>query len=582
MTTQVLKALRTTAGWAANQTEMEALYGAGNYYTTFASWEAAVPSDISASTGVDEEHVLEFYNDESSGYAAFTIDGHKTEAGNTILVTPADGDGIEGANFHDGDVTKGTFCYDSVNSPWFPNVILDDSYTTIDGLRAKKSYTEKHIGTFHNSKDISNSFFTRCIGDITGSGTDRNSFLSVRPTIQWINCIAYKSHFAVFNPDESIVYMYNCLSISGWFTILSGCYLYNCIAYDGNFYSSATSGTNNATTGTTANAGNLTNGINGISTVDGVDFVSPSTGNFKLTDTSVLKGAGIDLSSIFTDDITGYTRTVPWDIGPFAVAATGGQLLIPVALVTETEQPLPITLLKNHIVNAVTETDLAQIYTVNKAKSIGLLSELDTTLSISTDKAKSLSQTNESDSSLQISSSSETQLLQVFELDNALPINRLKELILSFVLESDTGLGVNVDKALPVLRVDESDLSLLVSVDSNIIISQTNETDDALTISLLKDIIVSLVTEFDNTLPITLRDLSCCPVSEEDIDRIANAVYEKFVAEGFNPTLITEMWKLMGLDSNNPVTTTQTDTNVDDIELDITGDGITTSTITRQ
>ena len=71
-------------------------------------------------------------------------------------------------------------------------------------------------------------------------------------------------------------------------------------------------------------------------------------------------------------------------------------------------------------------------------------------------------------------------------------------------------------------------------------------------------------------------------LTDADLEAIADAVYNKFVLEGFDPVKIMEMWQLMGLDAVNPVTTTQNDTNVDTIALDITGDGVTTSTISRQ
>lgn len=45
---------------------------------------------------------------------------------------------------------------------------------------------------------------------------------------------------------------------------------------------------------------------------------------------------------------------------------------------------------------------------------------------------------------------------------------------------------------------------------------------------------------------------------------------------------INELWKLQGLDGSNPMTVTKTQRTVDNITLDITGDGINTATVTRQ
>lgn len=47
-------------------------------------------------------------------------------------------------------------------------------------------------------------------------------------------------------------------------------------------------------------------------------------------------------------------------------------------------------------------------------------------------------------------------------------------------------------------------------------------------------------------------------------------------------TLVDELHKLQGLDAANPMTVTKTQRTVGGITIDITGDGITTSTATRQ
>lgn len=70
-------------------------------------------------------------------------------------------------------------------------------------------------------------------------------------------------------------------------------------------------------------------------------------------------------------------------------------------------------------------------------------------------------------------------------------------------------------------------------------------------------------------------------LSSQDLLDIADAVYDKFVSEGFNPVHCSEVWQLMGLDSSNPTTTTQTSADTGTIHQDITGDGVNTSTITR-
>jgi len=54
---------------------------------------------------------------------------------------------------------------------------------------------------------------------------------------------------------------------------------------------------------------------------------------------------------------------------------------------------------------------------------------------------------------------------------------------------------------------------------------------------------------------------------------------------GLDPALVAkieELWQLAGLDSSNPMTVTPTSRTVDSVNLLITGDGTTTTTVTRQ
>lgn len=46
-------------------------------------------------------------------------------------------------------------------------------------------------------------------------------------------------------------------------------------------------------------------------------------------------------------------------------------------------------------------------------------------------------------------------------------------------------------------------------------------------------------------------------------------------------SLVDELHKIQGLDAANPMTVTQTNRTAGDINLDITGDGTTTTTVTR-
>lgn len=95
-----------------------------------------------------------------------------------------------------------------------------------------------------------------------------------------------------------------------------------------------------ATGGTVKTGFTETHGVNG----DMPDFASAAELNFRLLTGSAGVGAGADLSASFADDITGATRSAPWDIGAYefdgseppppptpyatAVSATVGTLLV--------------------------------------------------------------------------------------------------------------------------------------------------------------------------------------------------------------------------------------------------------------
>ena len=70
-------------------------------------------------------------------------------------------------------------------------------------------------------------------------------------------------------------------------------------------------------------------------------------------------------------------------------------------------------------------------------------------------------------------------------------------------------------------------------------------------------------------------------VTEQDKIDIADKVWEDAIAVALE-TMIDELHKLQGLATGKPMTVTPASRVVDDIELEITGDGETTTTVERQ
>ena len=112
---------------------------------------------------------------------------------------------------------------------------------------------------------------------------------------------------------------------------------------------------NNATQDTTGE-------ITGISVADGVDMVSPSTGDYRPTSGGKLAGTGADLSTTFTDDITGTTRTIPWDIGAYiAEGGDVGETVTPNEL-AQGQSLGTVTLSQSHVI---------ALNSLNQAQAVG-------------------------------------------------------------------------------------------------------------------------------------------------------------------------------------------------------------------
>jgi hypothetical protein len=98
-----------------------------------------------------------------------------------------------------------------------------------------------------------------------------------------------------------------------------------------NCYASSTSGTAYSMGALTktflTSASSDTSGTAGLQNIaySTANFTNVTSGseNFNLPTGSALIGAGTDLSSTFTNDITGATRSTPWDIGAFKYASAG-------------------------------------------------------------------------------------------------------------------------------------------------------------------------------------------------------------------------------------------------------------------
>lgn len=135
------------------------------------------------------------------------------------------------------------------------------------------------------------------------------------------NCIMYgnfTSTYGIYGPNTTSVKVYNtvCVHNAGGnanFYGIRGCVFVNCIVANflgSGFYLSQTGSDYNASTYTSASGGTHDR----VSQTFG--WTDSSNNRYQLSygDTGA-KGYGTDLSSVFTTDIIGNTRSAPWDIG---------------------------------------------------------------------------------------------------------------------------------------------------------------------------------------------------------------------------------------------------------------------------
>lgn len=318
MTTEVKKAIRTVDAWTADQTAMEALYGAGGYYTTLTAWEAAQQANLVAA---DEIRVAECYNDWSGDglndrlvIAGWTTDSTRYPH---IRAAPGQGHGgITGAGFR-------FWAYDEAT------LTIIQHYARVSDVEIRTTEDGNGYNYAVNIADASGVVLERVIGRASHTVFICNGPGNTIPNIL-ISCLALKigtvkSPTGFYGQATGYDYtiFYNCIAGPG---LLAGFalsnsagireqVLINCIGYGSatNFSGSvADASTNNAASSGTPPGSNPYG-----SAVGSGDFVNAAGLDFHLAPGSGLIGAGANQYSAFTTDIDGDTwpSSGAWNIG---------------------------------------------------------------------------------------------------------------------------------------------------------------------------------------------------------------------------------------------------------------------------
>ena len=297
---------------------LKTLRASGGDFSTLESWVAYLPSTLT------EDEILEIYDDWPSGLVAVASLSTITTAPYNITIRAALGHG------NDGVIDQGVLLTNNVN--WSPVIDVRVANVTVENISLSKSAVEAPLRVAGNISLTCK--INRVIAKNTLVGTEDTIRALYTQQALITNCIVYDSNLGIYQTNWYALNIHNCL-------------IYNCTT---GIYSAST-GAANASTGleventvflgcvnddggtsvrysVTNNASNSTNtsdlGADCDRTITLSDFTDPVNHDFTLPPTSKLIGAGVDKSSLYTTDITGATRTVPWDIGVFKYTASGG------------------------------------------------------------------------------------------------------------------------------------------------------------------------------------------------------------------------------------------------------------------
>ena len=306
MVTEVKKAIRTDAAWAADQAAMEALYGVGGYYTTLSAWEAAQQGDL---VTANEIRTAVCYNDWPTGLVdKVEIAGSTTNSTRFLKIAVAAGHrhtGTPQTGFH---IKYATTAYTSVFR-------VNNLYVYVDGIDVENMAAVNGAYGIHGQ--VQYCYISNCIAKTTTNALAA-AFLIGSYNSTYRNLLAWGGNVGFTslnrnNPNENLVAA-NCITgiLGGGSTFL----LKNSVAYNNTTNYSGSFDTTNSTCNASSSASGAP-GTNPVHNVTSAAFVNAAANNFHLASGSALIGAGVNLYSTFTTDIDGDTwpATGAWDIG---------------------------------------------------------------------------------------------------------------------------------------------------------------------------------------------------------------------------------------------------------------------------
>jgi len=304
--------------------------GSGGNYTSLAAAIAGTAANLVTTT--DQLSIVCYASataDRNIGTTQITVSGYTTNATYYVHIYTPTGTGDRHPGWWQNPGSE-TFYYigslDNTGTSIY-SLIVPQDYTLVEGVAFFSAY--RAINPTGTSVTINSCLMTQVNSNylvLAASGS---------PTLNNCVLIGGGSGATVYGGGTTICNNCTAVTTSAAFESLKAV---NCITLGG-----GTSNYNNMTAGSDYNASDssTTSGGTHDRASQTFTFVNSSAGNYQLTATDAgARGFGSNLSSTFTTDIAGNTRTVPWDIGawkaftpiPASVTLTG-------ALISLTAEP---------------------------------------------------------------------------------------------------------------------------------------------------------------------------------------------------------------------------------------------------
>jgi hypothetical protein len=316
---------------------IKTLRASGGDYTHMSTWESTQQGDLTTTNnpeGVAHTAVLECYNDwagdgleEANGVV---IGGWVTDATNSVIVRAATGEG------HGGVYGAGFRMWGGPNFGYVLNIGQD--YCRFQEIEIRNIVGNRSCLTATAQSVPFSLIVDRVIGHNTNTGSYNT--LAGRQA-HFINCLAIGSRgvssaigFHQTSGTTGLL-LENCTAIGGDYgfrntagndTDNEAMRLYNCVAFGADI---SDFGAVNVRTGSTANASEDatapgTSAVTGLVAEDFVNYTRDETGDYNPAPGNQLDGAnnpGVVLS--FSEDITGATRSEPWERGAYDIIVAG-------------------------------------------------------------------------------------------------------------------------------------------------------------------------------------------------------------------------------------------------------------------